>query len=136
MRLGYSLSDEPTKPDPVPSELSAQIFRVMNLMTERYLHEQLHSKDKIFRARLLKLEIIMFRQKTSNLLFLIAQKVFFRIHMTHFLTTLATVTKVNKSPDKLKYSFVAIERMKSNSKFLLTSLVVLINLTNYIIIPR
>ena len=74
----------------------------------------------------------------SNLLFLIAQKVFVRIHITHvfFLTTLATVTKVNKSPDKLKYSFVAIERMKSNSKFLLTSIVVLINLTNYIIIPR
>lgn len=31
MRLGYSLSDEPTKPDPVPSELSAQIFRVNEL---------------------------------------------------------------------------------------------------------
>lgn len=84
MRLGYSLSDEPTKPDPVPSELSAQIFRV-NELDDRAIFTRIvaFTKDKIFRARLLKLEIIKFRQKMSNLLFLIAQKVFVRIHITH-----------------------------------------------------
>lgn len=73
MRLGYSLSDEPTKPDPVPSELSAQIFRV-NKLDDRAIFTRIvaFTKDKIFRARLLKLEIIKFRQKMSNLLFLMA----------------------------------------------------------------